>query len=218
MHADVGVTLEDDRVAAPRFHVNAIAQADDGTLVDPYHGVAGIERRVLRVSPAFAEDPVRILRAARFLGAVRAAGVHHRAGNPRADARHGRRREVDALVPERVWQNKRALEEPAPSAFLGLLRDCGALVRLFPGIDALFGVPQRIDATQVDAGLHTQMVCDMAARLAPGNARIGFAAMVHDLGKALTPTDQLPKHIDHEHHAGLRSGGGGARYRPHRLP
>jgi tRNA nucleotidyltransferase (CCA-adding enzyme) len=109
--------------------------------------------------------------------------------------------EVDALVPERVWQElQRALAEPQPSAFLGLLRDCGALAKLLPEVDALFGVPQRVEFhPEVDAGLHTQMVCDMAARLAPGNARVGFAALLHDLGKALTPKDELPRHINHEH-------------------
>ncbi len=204
VHADVGVTLEDDLLRRD-FTINAIAEADDGSLVDPFGGVADIEARVLRhVSPAFAEDPVRILRAARFLARFAPLGFTVAPETlvlMRAMVAAG---EVDALVSERVWQEtKRALEEAAPSAFLGLLRDCGALVRLFPEVDALFGVPQRIEFhPEVDAGLHTQMVCDMAARLAPGNARVGFAAMVHDLGKALTPASQLPKHINHEH-AGL---------------
>ena len=156
------------------------------------------------MSPAFAEDPVRILRGARFL--ARFAGLGFRVApetlalmRTMVDAG-----EVDALVPERVWQElKRALEEAKPSAFLGLLRDCGALARLLPEVDALFGVPQRAEFhPEIDAGLHTQMVCDMAARLAPGNARVGFAALVHDLGKALTPPEQWPKHVNHEH-AGL---------------
>jgi tRNA nucleotidyltransferase (CCA-adding enzyme) len=204
VHADVGVTLEDDLLRRD-FTINAIAQADDGALVDPYDGVADIERRVLRhVSPAFAEDPVRILRAARFLARFAPLGFTVAPETLALMKDMVAAGEVDALVPERVWQEtKHALEEAAPSAFLGLLRDCGALVRLFPEIDALFGVPQRIEYhPEVDAGLHTQMVCDMAARLAPGNARVGFAAMVHDLGKALTPSHQLPKHIGHEH-AGL---------------
>ena len=109
--------------------------------------------------------------------------------------------EVDHLVSERVWQElQRALAEAQPSACIGLLRDCGALARLLPEVDALFGVPQRAEYhPEIDAGVHTQMVCDMAARLAPGNARIGFAALTHDLGKALTPEDELPRHVNHEH-------------------
>ncbi len=204
VHADAGVTLEDDLLRRD-FTINAIAEADDGSLVDPYGGVADIQARVLRhVSPAFAEDPVRILRAARFLARFAVLGftvAPETLALMRTMVAAG---EVDALVAERVWQEtKKALEEASPSAFLGLLRDCGALVRLFPEVDALFGVPQRIEFhPEVDAGLHTQMVCDMAARLAPRNARVGFAALVHDLGKALTPVDQLPRHINHEH-AGL---------------
>jgi len=109
--------------------------------------------------------------------------------------------EIDHLVPERVWaETRKALIEARPSAFLEVLRESGALVRLFPEIDALFGVPQRVEFhPEVDAGLHTQMVCDMAARLAPGDALVGFAALTHDLGKALTPKDALPRHVNHEH-------------------
>ena len=109
--------------------------------------------------------------------------------------------EVDHLVSERVWQElQRALAEAQPSACFGLLHDCGALARLLPEVDALFGVAQRAEYhPEIDAGVHTLMVCDMAARLAPGNARIGFAALTHDLGKALTPEAELPRHINHEH-------------------
>jgi tRNA nucleotidyltransferase (CCA-adding enzyme) len=110
------------------------------------------------------------------------------------------RGEADHLVPERVWQEmQRALASARPSAFLQVLRDCGALARLLPEVDALFGVPQRADYhPEIDTGVHVLMVCDQAARLAPGNARIGFAALVHDLGKALTPADMLPRHLMHE--------------------
>jgi tRNA nucleotidyltransferase (CCA-adding enzyme) len=204
VHADAGVTLEDDLLRRD-FTINAIAQADDGTLVDPFGGVADIEARVLRhVSPAFSEDPVRILRAARLLAQLAPLGFTVAPQTLALMRDMVAAGEVDALVPERVWQEtKKALEAPSPSAFLGLLRDCGALVRLYPEVDALFGVPQRIEYhPEVDAGLHTQMVCDMAAGLAPGNARVGFAALTHDLGKALTPKGELPKHINHEH-AGL---------------
>jgi tRNA nucleotidyltransferase (CCA-adding enzyme) len=113
--------------------------------------------------------------------------------------------ELDALVPERVWQElRRALASPRPSAFLSTLHACGALAVVLPEVDALYGVPQRAEYhPEVDTGVHQQMVSDMAARLAPGDARIGFAALVHDLGKALTPADVLPKHIGHEH-AGVK--------------
>ncbi|KFN43315.1 multifunctional CCA addition/repair protein [Arenimonas oryziterrae] len=201
-HADASVTLEDD-LARRDFTINAIAQADDGRLIDPFDGAGDIERRVLRhVSPAFAEDPVRILRGARFLARFATWGftiAPETLALMRAMVDAG---EVDALVPERVWQEmKLALAEATPSAFLGLLRDCGALARLLPEVDALFGVPQRAEYhPEIDTGVHTQLVCDMAARLAPGNVRVGFAALVHDLGKALTPVDQLPKHLMHEHH------------------
>jgi tRNA nucleotidyltransferase (CCA-adding enzyme) len=203
-HAEPGVTLEDD-LARRDFTINAIAEDEDGGLVDPYGGVRDLEARVLRhVSPAFAEDPVRILRGARFL--ARLAPLGFRVADEtlelmRAMVAAG---EADHLVAERVWQElQRALAQPMPSAAIGLLRDCGALRVLLPEVDALFGVPQRPEYhPEVDSGLHTQMVCDMAARLAPGNARIGFAALTHDLGKALTPAHVLPKHLMHEH-AGL---------------
>jgi tRNA nucleotidyltransferase (CCA-adding enzyme) len=112
--------------------------------------------------------------------------------------------EVDELVPERVWaEMRKALGEPKPSAFLRVLREAGALAKLLPEVDVLYGVPQRAEYhPEVDTGVHVEMVCDMAARLAPGDARIGFAALVHDLGKGLTPAEVLPKHINHEH-AGL---------------
>ncbi|MET1162118.1 MAG: HD domain-containing protein, partial [Pseudoxanthomonas sp.] len=109
--------------------------------------------------------------------------------------------ELAELVPERVWQElSRALRSPTPSAFLRTLRDCGALAQVLPEIDALYGVPQRAEFhPEIDTGTHQEMVSDMAARLAPGDDAIGLAALTHDLGKALTPADVLPKHIGHEH-------------------
>jgi tRNA nucleotidyltransferase (CCA-adding enzyme) len=200
VHAAPDVTLEDD-LARRDFTINAIAQAADGTLVDPYGGVRDLEARVLRhVSPAFAEDPVRLLRGARFLARFAPLGFRV-ADETLAQMRDMvQRGEVDHLVPERVWQElQRALAQPRPSAAIGLLRDCGALAVLLPEVDALFGVPQRAEYhPEIDTGLHTQMVCDMAARLAPGDARIAFAALTHDLGKALTPAEVLPKHLMHE--------------------
>ncbi|HTA65658.1 MAG TPA: multifunctional CCA addition/repair protein, partial [Xanthomonadaceae bacterium] len=201
---DPEVTLEED-LARRDFTVNAIAQDADGNLIDPFGGVRDIEARMLRhVSPAFVEDPVRVLRAARFMARFAPMGFVVDAQTRelmRAMVADG---EVDHLVPERVWQElARALAEPQPSAFLATLRECGALARILPEVDALYGVPQRAEFhPEIDTGMHQQMVSDMAARLAPGDALVGFAALTHDLGKALTPADVLPKHIGHEH-AGL---------------
>jgi len=202
--ADPGVTLEED-LARRDFTVNAIAQDNDGTFVDPFHGARDLEARVLRhVSPAFVEDPVRVLRAARFMARFADAGFRIAPETlelMRAMVANG---EVDHLVPERVWQElARALAEPRPSAFLTTLRYSGALARVLPEVDALYGVAQRAEFhPEIDTGIHQQMVSDMAAILAPGDPVIGFAALTHDLGKALTPKDVLPKHIGHEH-AGL---------------
>lgn len=200
VHADAGVTLEED-LARRDLTINAIAEDEQGRLVDPFHGVRDIEQRVLRhVSPAFVEDPVRLLRVARF--AARFAPLGFRVAEEtmalmRQMVSDG---EVDHLVPERVWQEtRRALGEPRPSAFLQVLRASGALAVLFPEIDALYGVPQRAEFhPEVDTGIHIEMVVDMAARLAPGHELVGFCALTHDLGKALTPADVLPRHIGHE--------------------
>lgn len=199
-HTDADVTLEQDLIRRD-FTINAIAQDEDGTLIDPFNGRQDIENKILRhVSPAFGEDPVRILRAARFMARFASLGFSIAPETLELMRQMVANGEVDALVSERVWQEmKRALEEPTPSAFIQTLRDCGALKILLPEIDALFGVPQRIEFhPEVDAGLHTQMVCDMAAKLAPGDALVGFAALTHDLGKALSPKADLPKHIGHE--------------------
>jgi len=202
--ADPSVTLEQD-LARRDFTVNAIAQSSDGTLIDPFCGARDLEARVLRhVSPAFVEDPVRVLRAARFMARFADAGFSVAAETlelMRAMVADG---EIDHLVPERVWQElARALAEPRPSAFLATLRAAGALARVLPEVDALYGVPQRAEFhPEVDTGIHQQMVSDSAALLAPGDSTIGFAALTHDLGKALTPGDVLPRHIGHEH-AGL---------------
>ncbi len=202
--ADPAVTLDED-LARRDFTINAIAQDSEGALIDPFNGVRDLEARVLRhVSPAFVEDPVRVLRAARFIARLAPLGFVVAAETMdlmRAMVVDG---EIDHLVPERVWQElARALAEPQPSAFLATLRDAGALVRILPEVDALYGVPQRAEFhPEIDTGIHQQMVSDMAARLAPGDALVGFAALTHDLGKALTPKDVLPKHIGHEH-AGL---------------
>ncbi|HEY1035234.1 MAG TPA: multifunctional CCA addition/repair protein [Pseudoxanthomonas sp.] len=203
--ADPSVTLEED-LQRRDFTLNAIAQADDGALVDPYGGVRDIEARVVRhVGPAFVEDPLRVLRAARFMARFAPLGFSIAPDTMALMRTMADSGELDALVPERVWQElRRALASARPSAFLSTLRDCGALAVVLPEVDALYGVPQRAEYhPEVDTGVHQQMVSDMAARLAPGDARIGFAALAHDLGKALTPADVLPKHIGHEH-AGVK--------------
>ncbi|MCC5858588.1 MAG: multifunctional CCA addition/repair protein [Ectothiorhodospiraceae bacterium] len=199
-HAAPDVTLEQD-LARRDLTVNAMAERPDGGLVDPFGGRRDLERRQLRhVSPAFREDPVRILRLARFtaryapLGFQPAAETLAMARSMVADG------EVDALVPERVWQEtERALAETRPAAFVRVLRDCDALLRLFPELDALFGVPQRPEYhPEVDTGLHTLLVLEQAAALSDSTA-VRFAALLHDLGKGVTPRDQWPRHIGHEH-------------------
>ena len=198
--SDPGVTLEQD-LERRDFTINAIAEAEDGTLVDPFDGARDLEARVLRhVGPAFAEDPLRVLRAARFMARFAPLGF-----TVAPETMQLMRAMVDAgeladLTAERVWQElERALASPAPSAFLRTLHDCGALAVVLPEVEALYGVPQRAEYhPEVDTGVHVELVCDMAATLAPGDAVIGFAALTHDLGKALTPEDVLPKHIGHE--------------------
>ena len=196
-HAATDVTLEAD-LARRDLTVNAIARAGDGTLVDPYDGQGDIERRVLRhVSPAFAEDPVRILRVARL--AARLVDFTVADDTLALMRRMVDNGEVDALVPERVWQElARGLMAARPARMFETLRACGALARLLPEVDRLWGVPQRADYhPEVDTGVHLMMVMDMAARLdLPLAAR--FAALTHDLGKGTTPTDVLPRHIGHE--------------------
>ena len=198
--SDPSVTLEED-LQRRDFTVNAIAQDEHGMLVDPYGGARDIDARVLRhVGPAFVEDPLRVLRAARFMARLAPLGFSvapETLSLMREIAASG---ELDTLVPERVWQElRRALRSERPSAFLATLRDAHALAAVLPEVDALYGVPQRAEYhPEVDTGVHQQMVSDMAARLAPGDDVIGFAALTHDLGKALTPSQMLPRHIGHE--------------------
>lgn len=200
-HTGVEVTLEDD-LRRRDFTINAIAQDGDGHLIDPFDGRGDLERRLLRhVSPAFAEDPLRILRAARFMARFAALGFSvapETVALMRAMVDNG---EIDHLVPERVWQElRRALLEAQPSAFLSTLRACGALARLFPEIDRLYGVPQRAEFhPEVDTGVHVEMVLDQCPKIAPGDDQIAYAALVHDLGKGLTPAAEWPRHVAHEH-------------------
>jgi tRNA nucleotidyltransferase (CCA-adding enzyme) len=193
------VTLEED-LARRDLTINAIAQSADGTLVDPHGGERDLRAGVLRhVSPAFIEDPVRVLRVARF--AARFAPLGFRVAPETLALMRAmvERREVDALVPERVWQEtEKALREPKASEFFRVLRECGALQRIYPEIDALFGVPQPPEwHPEIDTGVHTLMVLDQAALLSP-EIKVRFAALVHDLGKGTTPPEQWPGHRGHE--------------------
>jgi tRNA nucleotidyltransferase (CCA-adding enzyme) len=193
------VTLEED-LARRDLTINAIAQAADGTLLDPYGGRRDLEARVLRhVSPAFIEDPVRVLRVARF--AARFAPLGFRVAPETLALMHAmvERGEVEALVPERVWQEtEKALREPKASEFFRVLRGCGALRPIYPEIDALFGVPQPAQwHPEIDTGLHTLLVLDQAALLS-AEPKVRFAALVHDLGKATTPPAEWPSHRGHE--------------------
>ena len=197
VYAAPDVTLEDDLVRRD-LTINAIAQADDGTLVDPYGGQRDLAARVLRhVSAAFAEDPVRILRLARF-----AARWPHFSVAPETTALMRQMvdaGEADALVAERVWQElSRGLMERAPARMFEVLRSVGALAKLLPEVDALFGVPQPpAHHPEIDTGVHTLMVLDRCA--ATGQPLpVRWACLVHDLGKATTPADVLPRHIGHE--------------------
>ncbi len=196
-HAEPEVTLEQD-LARRDLTINAIAPASDGTLIDPYGGQADLQQRVLRhVSDAFAEDPVRLLRLARLAARFPDFTVapetltllRHMVDNG----------EVDALVAERVWQElSRGLMCAQPSRMFEVLRACGALRRLMPEVDRLWGVPQPpAHHPEVDTGVHLMLVLDMAARL---NAAlpVRWACLTHDLGKGSTPPDQWPRHLGHE--------------------
>ena len=193
------ITLEEDLLRRD-LTINAIAQAPDGSLVDPYGGRADLEARVLRhVSPAFSEDPVRILRIARFAARFAPLGftVHDSTRElMRAMVKAG---EADALVPERVWQEtERALGESRPDVFFEVLRDCGALAVIFPEVDRLFGVPQSPQwHPEIDTGVHVLLCLKRAAELA-APVTVRFATLTHDLGKGTTPREQWPKHIMHE--------------------
>lgn len=196
-HADPGVSLEQD-LARRDLTINAIARSADGEIIDPYAGRRDLAGRCLRhIGPAFVEDPVRILRIARFAARFTEFSV---APETTELMRHmvadG---EVDHLVAERVWQEiARGLMEARPSRMFEVLRSCGALARLLPEVDALFGVPQRPEYhPEVDTGIHTLMVVDAAAERG-FTLPVRWAALLHDLGKALTPADLLPRHHGHE--------------------
>jgi len=193
------VTLEED-LARRDLTVNAMAQTTTGEIVDPYGGRRDLEARVLRhVSPAFVEDPLRVLRVARF--AARFAPLGFTVASEtmqlmRAIVASG---ELTALVPERVWvETERALGEVRPAEYFHVLRSCGALAAVFPEVDALFGVPQPPQwHPEIDTGLHSMQVLEVAAELSPDTS-VRFAGLVHDVGKGLTPRDEWPRHLGHE--------------------
>jgi tRNA nucleotidyltransferase (CCA-adding enzyme) len=193
------VTLEQD-LERRDLTINAIARSADGTLVDPWGGRADLDARVLRhVSPAFREDPLRVLRVARF--AARFASLGFTIAPMTLDLMRDivASGEMEALRPERVWQETvKALGTARPDVYFAVLRDCTALARVFPEIDALFGVPQPEQwHPEIDTGVHTLLVLRVAAQLSPNEA-VRFAALTHDLGKAVTPQGLLPKHYGHE--------------------
>jgi tRNA nucleotidyltransferase (CCA-adding enzyme) len=195
--ADESVTLEQDLMRRD-LTINAMAQTEDGRVVDPYGGQRDLQAKVFRhVSDAFGEDPVRILRTARF-----AARYADFTVAPETNALMRRMvddGEVDALVPERVWQElARGLMEQRPSRMFDVLRDCGALAVLLPEVDRLWGVPQSaLHHPEVDTGVHLMMVLDMSAHL-EADLPTRFACLGHDLGKGTTPAGVLPRHIGHE--------------------
>jgi tRNA nucleotidyltransferase (CCA-adding enzyme) len=196
-HASPKVTLEED-LARRDLTINAIARAGDGTLIDPSGGLADLEKRVLRhVGPAFIEDPVRILRVARFAARFGDFSIApETAALMRQMVEDG---ETDHLVAERVWQEfARGLMEKTPSRMIETLRECGALSRILPALDKLFGVPQRADYhPEIDTGIHVLMALDCAAQKGC-TLPVRFAVLLHDLGKGLTPKANLPRHPGHE--------------------
>jgi len=196
VYAAPDVTLEQDLLRRD-FTINAIAEDADGKLIDPYGGQADLRAGILRhVSAAFSEDPVRILRAARFAARFGFTIAPETWTLMREMVVNG---EVDALVAERVWQElARGLMERNPSRFFETLRGCGALAKILPEVDALFGVPQPEKYhPEIDCGIHTMLVVDDAAQH-DYPLEVRFAALTHDLGKATTPKDMLPRHIGHE--------------------
>lgn len=199
-YASPEVTLEEDLIRRD-LTINAMAEDDQLNLTDPYHGQRDLEARILRhVSPAFAEDPLRVLRVARF--AARYAGLGFTVADETMDLMRqlSESGELQALTAERSWKEiSRALMEDHPQVFIQVLRDCGALKDLLPEVDALFGVPQpETHHPEIDTGLHTLSVLEQSA-LHKQPLTVRWACLLHDLGKGLTPEDEWPRHIAHEH-------------------
>ena len=193
------LTLEDDLIRRD-LTINAMAQADDGTIIDPYGGLDDLKQRVLRhVSPAFVEDPLRVLRVARFAARYAPLGFSIAPETLKLMQQLVDQGELNHLVPERIWkETQNALNEDRADVYFEVLRACGALKVIMPEVDDLFGVPQRPEYhPEIDSGIHTMMTLQRACE-ANYSDRVRFAALVHDLGKALTPVDMLPRHVQHE--------------------
>ena len=199
VQASPDVSLEEDLVRRD-LTINAIARNEEGELIDPFHGVDDINNKVLRhVSGAFAEDPVRILRIARFMARYAHLGFTIADETLTLMKNMVSAGEVDALVAERVWQEmQKALTEKTPGAFFETLRQCGALERILPELDRLWGIPQPAEHhPEIDTGIHTMMVLQQACFLS-NDAQVRFAALLHDLGKGTTAKQEWPRHIAHE--------------------
>lgn len=193
------VTLEED-LRRRDLTINAMAETASGEVLDPWGGRRDLEARLLRhVSPAFLEDPLRVLRVARFAARYKPRGFQIAPETLQLMHTLSTSGELQALTPERVWQEtERALAGPDPAEYFRVLRQCGALAVLFPEIDRLFGVPQRADYhPEVDTGVHVLLSLEQSVLISP-EARVRFAVLVHDLGKALTPLSVLPRHSGHE--------------------
>ncbi|WP_278395869.1 multifunctional CCA addition/repair protein [Acinetobacter venetianus] len=196
---DTTVKLEEDLIRRD-LTINAMAMDENGTVYDPYGGQQDLERKILRhVSDAFIEDPLRVLRVARFAARYAAYGFKIADETIQLMKNIAKTGELDALTPERVWkETSRALMEDQADVYFQTLKECDALKILFPEIDALFGVPQRPEYhPEIDCGVHTLMALKEACK-ANYALEVRFAVLVHDLGKALTPVDELPRHIMHE--------------------
>ncbi|MGJ8663659.1 MAG: multifunctional CCA addition/repair protein, partial [Marinicella sp.] len=196
-NTDTAVTLEDDLLRRD-LTINAMAKNEDGDLIDPFGGLDDLKAGVLRhVSPAFAEDPVRVLRVAKFMSRYQHLGFKVHPQTLELMKQLVTAGEIESLVPERVWQEiKSSLNQSTPSAFFQTLRDCGALKVLLPEIDCLFGIPQTKKwHPEIDTGVHALLAIDQAKNL---DNDVAYAVMVHDLGKGITPTDILPSHKGHE--------------------
>ncbi|MBN3196815.1 multifunctional CCA addition/repair protein [Pectobacterium versatile] len=197
-HAAPDVTLEQDLLRRD-LTINAIARTERGDLIDPYHGRRDLENRLLRhVSEAFSEDPLRVLRVARFAARFAHLGFQIAEETMALMQKMAHEGELAYLTPERVWkETEKALGTSSPDVYFQVLRDCGALAVLFPEIDNLYGVPAPAKwHPEIDTGIHTMMTVAMAARLSP-EIDVRFATLCHDLGKGLTPPELWPRHLGH---------------------
>lgn len=198
-HTSPDITLEED-LARRDLTINAIAEDEQGRVFDPYHGLQDLQDKLLRhVSPAFSEDPVRVLRVARFAARYHHLGFRVAAETLQLMSDMVAAGEVGFLVAERVWKElDRALCERSPAVFVEVLRECGALRVIMPEVDALFGVPQSPQHhPEIDCGIHSLMALEQARKLSDDSAVL-LATLIHDLGKATTRSDMLPQHIAHE--------------------